>query len=76
MKPLDEKSFEELECAYRRYLHAPSGGGSDWDGGGNPHRMMEDDEERRAWAAFCNLCDAKGITTEEFKDMLRRAGKI
>lgn len=73
MKEIDKQSIEELKRAYQRYLDAPSGGGSDWDGGGNPHRMMEDDEERRAWAAFRELCEKKGLDTEEAKEIIHNS---
>ena len=60
-KEIDQSVMDELRRAHQRVEDASRGGSSDWDGGGNPHRMMEEMERVYAWRDFCDLCQSYGL---------------
>ena len=64
-KQLGKELYDELYRAHQRVEAASRGGSSDWDGGGNPHRMMEEDDRASAWQFFSDLCKAHGLDPYE-----------
>lgn len=60
-KEISENLMNELRRANQRVEDASRGGSSDWDGGGNPHRMMEEMDREYAWRNFCDLCKSHGL---------------
>jgi hypothetical protein len=60
-KEIDESVMDKLRQAHQRVEDASRGGSCDWDGGGNPHRMMEEMEREYAWKDFCDLCRSYGL---------------
>ena len=70
-KEIDESIMEELRRAHQRVEDASRGGSSDWDGGGNPHRMMEEMDREYAWNAFCDLCHSYGLEPSEVRKKMK-----
>ena len=69
-KEINESLMDELRRAHQRVEDASRGGSSDWDGGGNPHRMMEEMEREYAWADFCDLCHSYGLDPSAVRQAL------
>ena len=69
-KEIDENIMDELRRAHQRVEDASRGGCSDWDGGGNPHRMMEEMDREYAWKDFCDLCESYGLEPSEVRKAL------
>lgn len=69
-KIIDKSIMDELRRAHQRVEDASRGGGSDWDGGGNPHRMMEEMDRKYAWEDFCDLCQSHGLDPSEVRKAL------
>lgn len=69
---LDNSSTDRLIAAYKHMIDSCRGGDTDWSGGGNPHRIMEDMEQRYAEDAFCETCHAlnldSGLVRQAFSD--------
>ena len=71
-KEINESIMNELRRANERVEAASMGGSSDWDGGGNPHRMMEEMDREYAWRNFCDLCKSHGLDPYAVREALRR----
>lgn len=69
-KEIDESVMDKLRQAHQRVEDASRGGSSDWDGGGNPHRMMEEMEREYAWKDFCDLCQSYGLDPSAVRQAL------
>jgi hypothetical protein len=52
-----------------------SGGSSDWDGGGNPHRMMEEEQARKETLvdSFVEFCEGRGYSPRHCENAIRNA---
>lgn len=61
------KEMGRLVSAHEDVENASRGGCSDWDGGGNPHRMMEERGREIAWDSFTELCRSYGIDPYDFR---------
>ena len=71
----DADDVRRLINAYLDKFNA-RGGESDWSGGGNPHRMMEEDERDRAIAYFKDACEKLGVSYDEGDDAVSLARDI
>ena len=54
--------------------NASRGASSDCSGGGNPHRIMEEEEYKRAWGWFKDVCNELNLNPWDCLGALRKAG--
>lgn len=66
--------IDSLIRAYYDYEASGRGGSSDWTGGGNPHRMMEDMERERAREWFDTVCEGLDLNPWDCRAALYNAG--
>ena len=71
---LTDSWISDLIYTHCRVEEFQSGGASDWDGGGNPHRIMEEMESYRAWDWFNDVCDELDLSVSDCLGALRKAG--
>ena len=71
---LTDSWINGLINAYYDAENSSRGGSSDWDGGGNPHRIMEEMESNRVWDWFNDVCNELDLSVSDCLGALRKAG--
>lgn len=71
---LTNEWIDRLIRAHYRFEASGRGGSSDWSGGGNPHRMMEEMEREIAWSWFDDVCEELNLNPWDCRGALYNAG--
>jgi hypothetical protein len=73
---LTESWVSLLIHAHYNVESSSRGGCSDWTGGGNPHRIMEELDHKKAWDWFETVCEELNLDPWDCRCALRNGGAM